>query len=85
MSLGKFFLDELFTYLIIKPVKIVALLCTLFDKYLIDGLLDLIGSIPATLGRLVRPIQNGFVLNYAWVMLLGFVVFLIQMLRAWAG
>ncbi len=85
LSLGKFFLDELFTHLIVKPVKVIALLCTLFDKYLIDGLLDFVGSIPATVGRIVRPIQNGFVSNYAWVMLLGLVVFLIQMLRAWAG
>jgi NADH-quinone oxidoreductase subunit L len=85
LSLGKFFLDELFTYLIVKPVKVVALLCTLFDKYLIDGLLDFVGSLPATVGRLVRPIQNGFVSNYAWVMLLGFVMFLVQILRAWAG
>ncbi len=85
LSLGKFFLDELFNYLLVIPVKVLALLCTLFDKYLIDGLLDLIASIPATLGRIVRPIQNGFVSNYAWVMLLGLVLFLIQILRAFAG
>ncbi len=85
LSLGKFFFDELFTYLIVVPVKVVALLCTLFDNYLIDGVLDFLASIPATVGRIVRPIQNGFVSNYAWAMLLGLVLFLIQILRAWAG
>ena len=85
LSLGKFFLDELFTYLIVIPVKVIALLCTLLDKYLIDGILDFVGSIPSLVGRIVRPIQNGLISNYAWVMLLGVVVFLIQMLRAWAG
>ncbi|TXT17092.1 MAG: NADH-quinone oxidoreductase subunit L [Planctomycetota bacterium] len=85
LSLGKFFLDELFTYLLVIPVKVVALLCTLLDKYLIDGLLNFVASIPSIVGRIVRPIQNGLISNYAWVMLLGVVVFLIQMLCAWAG
>ncbi len=85
LSLNKFFLDELFTYLLVIPVKVLALLCTLLDKYLIDGLLDFVGSIPQLIGRIVRPMQNGLVSNYAWVMLLGLVLFLIQMLRAFAG
>lgn len=85
LSLNKFFLDELFTYLLVVPVKVLALLCTLFDKYLLDGMLDFVGSIPSTIGRIVRPIQNGLVSHYAWIMLLGVVLFLIQMLRALAG
>ena len=85
LSLGKFFLDELFNYLLVIPVKVLALICTLFDKYVLDGLLDFAGSIPSTIGRIVRPIQNGLVSHYAWVMLLGVVLFLIQMLRAFAG
>ena len=85
LSLGKFFLDELFNYLLVIPVKVLALLCTLFDKYVLDGLLDFAGSIPSTVGRIVRPIQNGLVSHYAWIMLLGVVLFLIQMLRAWAS
>lgn len=85
LSLNKFFLDELFTYLLVVPVKVLALICTLLDKYLIDGLLDFVGSIPKLIGRIVRPMQNGLVSNYAWIMLLGVVLFLIQMLRAWAG
>ena len=85
LSLNKFFLDELFNYLLVVPVKVLALLCTLFDKYFLDGLLDFAGSIPSTVGRIVRPIQNGLVSHYAWVMLLGVVLFLIQMLRALAG
>jgi len=85
LSLNKFFLDELFRYLLVVPVKVLALLCTLFDKYLLDGLLDFVGSIPSVVGRIVRPIQNGLVSHYAWIMLLGVVFFLIQMLRALAG
>ena len=85
LSLNKFYLDELFTYLLVIPVKVLALVCTLFDKYLIDGLLNFVGSIPSMIGRIVRPMQNGLVSNYAWVMLLGLVLFLIQMLRAFAG
>lgn len=85
LSLNKFFFDELFNYLLVVPVRVLALLCTLFDKYVLDGLLDFVGSIPSTIGRVVRPIQNGLVSNYAWIMLLGVVLFLIQMLRALAG
>lgn len=85
LSLNKFFLDELFHYLLVVPVRVLALLCTLFDKYVLDGLLNFVGSMPSTIGRAVRPIQNGLVSNYAWIMLLGVVLFLIQMLRALAG
>ena len=85
LSLNKFYFDEMFNYLLVVPVRVLALLCTLLDKYLIDGLLDFVGSIPSTVGRIVRPIQNGLVSNYAWVMLLGVVVFLIQVLRVFAG
>ena len=85
LSLNKFFFDELFNYLLVVPVRVLALVCTLLDRYLIDGLLDFVGSIPSTIGRIVRPIQNGLVSNYAWVMLLGVVLFLIQVLRALAG
>jgi NADH-quinone oxidoreductase subunit L len=85
LSLGKFFLDELFTFLLVVPVKVLALTCTFFDTYLLDGLLNFVGSIPSLVGRAVRPWQNGLVSNYAWIMLLGVVLFLIQMLRAWAG
>jgi NADH-quinone oxidoreductase subunit L len=85
LSLGKFFFDELFAYLLVVPIRVIALLCTFLDRFLIDGLLNLIGAIPKTIGRIVRPIQNGIVASYAWVMLVAVVVLLIQALRGFAG
>jgi NADH-quinone oxidoreductase subunit L len=85
LSLGKFFLDELFAYVLVVPIRVIALLCTFLDRFLIDGVLNLIGAIPKTIGRIVRPIQNGIVASYAWVMLVAVVVLLIQVLRGFAG
>ena len=49
----------------------------LFDLYVVDGLVDLIGQVPRFVGLLFRPIQNGLVQFYALAMALGLVVFLL--------
>jgi NADH-quinone oxidoreductase subunit L len=80
LSRGKFFFDELYELLIVKPMTIFAHLCRVVDLYLLDGLVDLIAQIPAFVGFLVRPMQNGLVQFYALLMALGLAGFLLSAL-----
>jgi NADH-quinone oxidoreductase subunit L len=81
-SRNKFYLDELFEAIFVQPVNSLARLARVLDQYLVDGLVDLIGQIPAFIGYLVRPFQNGLVQFYALLMALGVGGFLLAtMLR----
>jgi proton-translocating NADH-quinone oxidoreductase chain L len=80
LSRNKFYFDELYDLLIVKPMGIIAHICRLVDAYLLDGIVDLIGQIPALVGYLVRPVQNGLVQFYALLMALGIAGFLLSVL-----
>jgi proton-translocating NADH-quinone oxidoreductase chain L len=79
-SRNKFYFDELFELLIVKPMTIFAHVCRIVDAYLLDGLVDLLGQAPVLLGFLVRPVQNGLVQFYALLMALGLAGFLLSVL-----
>jgi NADH-quinone oxidoreductase subunit L len=70
-SRNKFYLDELFEALFVRPLEALARLIRMLDQYLVDGLVDLVGQIPALAGYLVRPFQNGLIQFYALLMALG--------------
>ncbi|MFI4982819.1 MAG: NADH-quinone oxidoreductase subunit L, partial [Nevskiales bacterium] len=80
LSRGKFYFDELYELLIVKPMTIFAHVCRIVDMYLLDGLVDLIAQGPALLGFTVRPMQNGLVQFYALLMALGLAGFLLSAL-----
>ena len=80
LSLNKFYFDELYELLIVKPMTILAHVCRIVDAYLLDGLVDLIGHLPRFLGYWVRPVQNGLVQFYALLMALGLAGFVLSIL-----
>ncbi len=80
LSRGRFYFDELYELAIVKPMTICAHVCRIVDLYLLDGLVDLLGQVPALLGFLVRPVQNGLVQFYALLMALGLAGFLLSVL-----
>ena len=80
LSYNRFYLDELYTIFIVKPVVAVAVICRMFDQYVVDGLVDLLGQVPTFIGMLFRPIQNGLVQFYALLMVLGLAGFLLSVL-----
>jgi NADH-quinone oxidoreductase subunit L len=84
-SLNKLYLDEVFDILFVKPAVALAVICRVFDLYILDGLVDLIGHVPRLAGQLFRPIQNGLVQFYALAMVLGMTVFLVALMRALGG
>lgn len=81
LSLNKFFFDEIYDLLFVKPLVLLADLCRTLDSLLVDGLVDLVGQTPGFVGQLLRPIQNGLVQFYALAMALGVAVFLLAL--AW--
>jgi NADH-quinone oxidoreductase subunit L len=82
MSLNKFHFDELYGAFILGPLAVVTQFVRVFDYYILDGLVDLIGLIPRIIGGLFRPVQNGLVQFYALAMMLGLTVFLLALIRA---
>ncbi|MBI2807641.1 MAG: NADH-quinone oxidoreductase subunit L [Planctomycetes bacterium] len=80
LSRDKFYFDEIYELLIVKPMTIIAHVCRIVDAYLLDGLVDLIGQIPAFVGFLARPVQNGLVQFYALLMALGLAGFVLSIL-----
>jgi NADH-quinone oxidoreductase subunit L len=80
VSQGKFFLDEIFTGLIVLPLRGIAMLATLVDKYLIDGIVDTVGKVPKALSIIPRQLHGGVVSNYAGVMWVGFVTAVVLVL-----
>ncbi len=80
LSQGKFFLDEIFTGLIVMPLIGIAKLATLVDKYLIDGIVDTVGKVPKALSIIPRQLHGGVVSSYAGVMWVGVVTAVVLVL-----
>jgi NADH-quinone oxidoreductase subunit L len=80
LSRNRFYLDELYGAFVVKPLAVFGLICRVFDQYIVDGLVDLIGQVPRFGGLLLRPIQNGLVQFYALLMALGAAGFLLSVL-----
>jgi NADH-quinone oxidoreductase subunit L len=77
LSRNKFYLDEVYLWLIVMPLRGVALVCRFFDWGALDGVLvGGVGRLPESLGRLPRPIQNGLVQFYGLAMMLATAVLL---------
>jgi NADH-quinone oxidoreductase subunit L len=82
VSLNKFYIDEIYNLLIVKPLHGFTTFARVFDQYVVDGLVDLFAQVPRLLGILFRPIQNGLVQFYALAMVLGLTVFLLALIRS---
>jgi NADH-quinone oxidoreductase subunit L len=76
LSYGKFFFDPIYTLVVVWPMLGVARLAAWFDQHVIDGLVDLCGAAPKTLGEALRPVQNGLIQSYALAMAIGLLVLL---------
>ncbi len=84
LSAGRFFIDEFYRFAIVKPGELLAAVAGWIDK-LVDGLIDLAGWLVWSMGRLLRPMQNGQLQFYALAMLLGLVVFCLVLVSKWGG
>jgi NADH-quinone oxidoreductase subunit L len=80
-SYQKFWVDELYHALVVRPTRFLAQVMSFLDKYLIDGLVKLVAWIPRIVGRdLLAPFQNGLIQFYAAVSALGVAALLLILL-----
>jgi NADH-quinone oxidoreductase subunit L len=76
LSQNRFYLDEIYQAIVVLPARGLARISAFVDQ-IVDGLIDLIGAAPSSLGSALRPIQNGLLQFYALAMILGLTVFLV--------
>ena len=76
-SYNKFYFDELYDALIIIPLTYLARFFYWLDRWLVDGLVNLVGSLPPLAGLLMRSLQMGLVQFYALAMVLGAIVLIL--------
>jgi NADH-quinone oxidoreductase subunit L len=77
----KYYVDEVYGKLILKPVKLLSTFCAgLIDQSLIDGTVNGLGSVARKLSSGLRVIQTGNLQNYGFIMLLGLVFFLLTLM-----
>ena len=71
----KYYVDELYDLIIVKPVKKISEISSVFvDKYIFDGAVNGLGNQMKKLGSGLRILQTGDLQSYAMMMLFGLVV-----------
>ena len=73
ISLNKWYVDELYNLVLIKPVHLFTthFLWRLFDLNIIDRIVNTSGAVARTAGNTIRPFQNGLTQNYALIFTIG--------------
>jgi NADH-quinone oxidoreductase subunit L len=83
LSSHKFYFDEIYNLLFVRPLELFAAASYWFDRWFIDGSVNLVGRMPAALGAVMRPLQTGLVQFYALAMVVGLLILLAA--RLWAS
>lgn len=78
---NRMFIDQFYNVIIVKPIRAIAFLTALFEKYCIERSVRLIAHLPLTLGGVVRRLQSGLLQRYALASVIG--VLAIIVLLAW--
>lgn len=81
----KWYVDELYIAIFQTPLRVFAHLFHLFDKFVIDGLVDGMAKLPRAIASALRPSQSGQLQGYAAGMAGGVVVLLIIVLVVIGG
>ena len=71
LSLNKFYIDEIYTALIVTPLRGVANLSSWFDQHIIDPIVDGFAVLPRVFSTVPLWMHNGLVPSYAVIMWLG--------------
>jgi len=79
---NRFYVDEIYAAIIVRPLEILAMLCAAFDRSIVDGLVNLVAAIPLAVGAAVRRFQSGLMQRYAVAGVLGTLVIVLAL--AWS-
>jgi NADH-quinone oxidoreductase subunit L len=74
LSYRKFYIDELYEYIIVRPLRVFGYFLHLFDEFIVDGIVRLIANITLAIGRAGTRLQNGQLQTYGLVSMLGLVI-----------
>jgi NADH-quinone oxidoreductase subunit L len=77
---GKWYVDEFYNFLIVRPLWVVSHIFYFFDQFVIDNLVDFFGWMPRKAGDVIRPSQSGELHGYALGMAGGIAVLIIIIL-----
>ena len=66
LSYGKLFIDQIYQATVIWPAWLLAQLCYLFDRWIIDGLVNLAGRVPPLAGSVVRRCRRAWCNSMRW-------------------
>jgi NADH-quinone oxidoreductase subunit L len=80
---NKWYVDEVYDAMIVRPLRGVAHLCYLFDRLVIDGLVAAVAFAPRVLGLSIRPMQRGALQGYGLGMLAGAAAIVLLVWMAW--
>lgn len=78
---NKFYFDQIYAALIVRPLEALSLVTAFFDRAIVDGTVDAIGQVPLTWGSAIRRMQSGLVQRYALAGVVG--VLAIVLALAW--
>ncbi len=74
---NKWYVDELYDFLFVRPLWVIAHILHLIDKLLVDGIVNGFGWLPRVIGNTLRPSQSGALHGYALGMAGGIAVLLL--------
>ena len=77
---NKWYVDEFYNAVIVRPLDLLAQFLEFFDKNIVDGIVNGVGSLVAYGSRQLRLLQSGQVGGYVLLMVLGIIVlFLVEL------
>jgi NADH-quinone oxidoreductase subunit L len=68
---NKWYIDELYAALLLRPLRVLGHIFNLVDRYVVDGLVFLVGFAPQVAGYSLKPTQRGILQRYALGMVAG--------------
>jgi NADH-quinone oxidoreductase subunit L len=71
LSFNKFYFDEIYTALIVAPLRGIARLSSWFDRNVIDRMVDGLALVPRLVSEVPLFVHNGLVPSYALIMWIG--------------
>ncbi|GAA4874109.1 NADH-quinone oxidoreductase subunit L [Paenibacillus vulneris] len=73
----KYYIDEIYEQVIVRPLKGLGLVLHLFDEYVVDGIVKLASYSVVGIGRIGSRLQNGQVQTYGLATLLGLLILIL--------
>jgi NADH-quinone oxidoreductase subunit L len=83
---NKWYVDEFYHAIIVRPLDLLAQFLEFFDKNIVDGIVNAVGSLVQYGSRQLRLLQSGQVGGYVLLMVLGILVlFLVELFAGGSG